>query len=68
MGESPTLGKFGGKILVGRGKGGEREGRGKKRKGKREARKKGREGGNLKWKGKRYENDQRTFFFLLVTF
>ena len=68
--------KEGGKEEKGKGEG-ERGGTGKESQGKREngAEKKGnckREEENLKWKGGRYENEQRTFFFLsfflLVTF
>ena len=72
MGESPTLGKFGGKFWKEGGKRKKMEGREEKRKGNREAREKGegKEGKiveeNLKLKGEieRYENEQqRTFFF-----
>ena len=74
MGESPTLGKFGGKFWKEGGKEekgkGERKrgGKGEESQGKREngAEKKEnckRGGGKLKMKRERYENELRTFFF-----
>ena len=79
MGESPTLGKFGGKFWKEGGKEekgkGERKrgGKGKESQGKGEdgAEKKEnckRGGGKLKMKRERYENELRTFFFFFFFF